>query len=115
MKSVTLGDEGQASRSHITLGWAVARNSTHPPAYKTQHSLFKTPCRWCRGRKWRMWSDEEYSHEETRPCTMDDSELWVCTAPLGRPVVPDVYKMSASEEGLGVGGSGRDVVVDIAG
>ena len=54
-----------------------------------------------------MWSEEEYSHETTRPWTIDDSEWCVCTAPLGRPVVPDVYKMSASEEGQGgVGGGG---------
>jgi hypothetical protein len=62
-------------------------------------STLTIPCTWCRGSVNRMWSSSDHAQASTRDRTCASMLRWVVTTPLGRSVVPEVYRIIARRPG----------------
>ena len=59
----------------------------------------KSPCKWKSGKAWINTSLSVKRQYETKVSALVANERCVWTTPLGRPVVPDVYKIAAISSG----------------
>mmetsp|Transcript_15726 Transcript_15726/g.27130 ORF Transcript_15726/g.27130 Transcript_15726/m.27130 type:complete len:482 (+) Transcript_15726:532-1977(+) len=89
------GSVGRMKRRHMSSPLNLGRNSTTAPAQRAHVSALIMPWMWCRGSGWRMRSEFVHFHAPTRAATCARMLPWVDTTPLGRPVVPLVYRIMA--------------------
>src|SRR5262249_57728213 len=82
-------------RSQTVLASKRGSISQIPPAHSAQETTLMMPWTWCNGKHNRIRSSGDHSQASTNAVICALMFTWVVTTPLGRLVVPLVYRIMA--------------------